>query len=73
MAGDEALCEKALLSGYTVRGSFQRMRLARSHMSLEFPKELYWMRLRLFSVLESLFVPNYYLFYWPYQLTLVGL
>ena len=39
MAGDEPLCEKALLSGYTVDGTFQQYAIGKATHVAKIPKE----------------------------------
>jgi hypothetical protein len=40
MAGDEPLCSKALLSGYTVDGSFQQYAIGKAAHVARIPKEV---------------------------------
>ena len=40
MAGDEPLCGKALLSGYTVDGTFQQYAIGKAEHVARIPKEV---------------------------------
>ena len=58
MAGDEPLCEKALLSGYTVNGTFQQYAIGKAVHVARIPKGAPLDAIAPIYLPESRFVPN---------------